>query len=134
MALKRSGIVRRTPLAQTGIVPGRHRLAARAKRNSKQLPPVGPNVRQALLERQNGCCPHCDRPMRIEAAHVHHRLKRSQGGTNDMDNLLLVEATHHQDIHANVARSYELGHMVRRGDDPSAVRVRPISPHWTVTT
>ena len=126
--------MRRTEMKRTPFAGTRTKLAARAKRNSKQLPPVGPNVREALLERQNGCCPHCDRPMRIEAAHVHHRLKRSQGGDNAMDNLLLVEASHHRDIHANVARSYELGHMVRRGEDPSAVRVRPVTPHWTVAS
>ncbi|HXA33387.1 MAG TPA: HNH endonuclease signature motif containing protein [Acidimicrobiales bacterium] len=45
---------------------------------------------------------------------VHHRLRRSQGGTNDLENLLLVCARHHRHIHDHPAASYEAGTLLRR--------------------
>lgn len=136
--LKRTELVRKSPLVGGGGLsrgstnPADPLLRSRARRNSRQLPPVGPDVRAELMERQDGRCPHCDRPMLALAAHVHHRKKRSQGGDNHIDNLLLLPGTCHQDVHANVERSYELGHMVRRGDNPSDVRIRPITRDWVM--
>lgn len=45
--------------------------------------------------------------------HVHHRKLRSQGGTNDLVNLLDVCTACHGTIHANPADSYENGLLIR---------------------
>lgn len=47
--------------------------------------------------------------------HVHHKLRRSQGGTDDLSNLVLLCSVHHDAVHANPARSVELGLLDRRG-------------------
>ena len=56
---------------------------------------------------------------------LHHRLPLSAGGLNVAVNLLLVHHLCHVvspwAIHQNPARSYRLGHLVRRGFDPADV-------------
>ena len=52
------------------------------------------------------------------ASHKHHIQRRSQGGSNDPENLLAVCAgpgtpDHHGFIHANPAWSYEHGYLKR---------------------
>lgn len=125
---------RTTPLAVTKPMSRGAGLRAKAKRNSKQLPPVPKNVRVELYNANDEHCPHCGKWFALAGADVHHRKERSQGGTNDVDNLILCPHDCHMDIHANPARSYELGHLVRRGDDPSAVRVREVTPGWAVAS
>lgn len=109
-------------------------LRAKAKRNSKQLPPVPNTVRVELYNLNDEHCPHCGNWFALAGAHVHHRKKRTQGGGNDPANLILCPPACHEDIHSNPARSYELGHMVRRGDDPEAVRIREVTPGWAVAS
>ncbi len=58
------------------------------------------------------------------AAHQHHRKLRSQGGTNDPDNLLGVCVLCHHEIHAHPAVSYEHGWLVKSWDDPATVPVQ----------
>lgn len=43
---------------------------------------------------------------------AHHRLMRSQGGPDTLENLVAVCRTHHAEIHAHPARSYELGLLI----------------------
>lgn len=62
---------------------------------------------------------------------LHHRLPLSAGGPNRAVNLMLVHGDlrlncHNlteYSIHQNPARSYRLGHLVRRGTDPAMVPV-----------
>lgn len=63
-----------------------------------------------VRERSKGVCeaavsPNCS----ARGTHVHHRRMRSQGGRNDLDNLLDVCLWCHSWIHANPAKSYEFG-------------------------
>jgi hypothetical protein len=44
---------------------------------------------------------------------VHHRRLRSQGGTNDPLNLVLLCDMHHQHVHEHPAWSYDNGWLVR---------------------
>ena len=44
---------------------------------------------------------------------VHHKRLRSQGGTNALDNLVLLCSLHHGHVHANPAWSYRHGWLVR---------------------
>jgi len=47
------------------------------------------------------------------AAHRHHIKRRSQGGTDDASNCADLCSDCHGWVHANPARSYELGLLVR---------------------
>lgn len=58
---------------------------------------------QLPLERkeQEGRCVVCDQPLRIaeEDLHIHHRIWRSRGGPDNADNLELLHANCHREIH-----------------------------------
>lgn len=57
------------------------------------------------------------------ATHVHHRKRRSQGGTNELPNLLDTCHSCHQTIHMRPADAYERGLLVRPWDDPIQIKV-----------
>lgn len=76
-------------------------------------------MRPLVIARAHGLCECCgDVPGTV----VHHRKKRSQGGTNGMGNLMLLDSIHHDRIHANPARSYELGFLLHRDDDEGSIQ------------
>lgn len=60
-----------------------------------------------------------------QATHVHHRKLRSQGGTNDLGNLLDTCLWCHGAIHGRVAASLERGLLVASWADPADVAVVP---------
>lgn len=55
--------------------------------------------------------------------HKHHRKLRSQGGTDDPVNILLVSPSLHRFIHDHPAESYAKGWLVRSWEDPAVVPV-----------
>lgn len=55
--------------------------------------------------------------------HKHHRKLRSQGGTDDEANIMLVTPEQHAWIHANPEKAYELGWLVKSWQDPAEVPV-----------
>lgn len=89
-------------------------------------------VVDALYQRAAGFCEACGGPMGAGA--IHHRHPRGMGGTriewiDRLPNLMLVHGDLRTNchnlteysIHANPVRSYRLGHMVRRGQDPAVI-------------
>lgn len=44
---------------------------------------------------------------------MHHRRRRSQGGTDDLDNLCTLCAAHHQWVHEHPNQSEFLGYLLR---------------------
>jgi len=60
--------------------------------------------------------------------HRHHRKLRSQRGTDEPENIMLVTPEQHDWIHRNVGESYELGWLVHSWEDPAEV---PIRGEWT---
>jgi len=69
---------------------------------------------------------------------LHHRLRRSQGGTNTPENLVVVcghgTAGCHWEVHAGPALSRHFGWLVRRGDDPDTVPVFIHDVGWVLLT
>jgi 5-methylcytosine-specific restriction endonuclease McrA len=86
----------------------------------KRLNPVSPKRRAYkaelrevipfLIARSNGVCELC---LSSPAVHPHHRLRRSQGGTNDLENLLAVCSDCHALIHEQPTLSYRNGWLLR---------------------
>jgi len=69
----------------------------------------------AAKKRSNGRCEAGTEVCTGKAAHVHHRLMRSQGGGHEPSLLLAVCLPCHGHIHANPAKSYEAGWLIRSG-------------------
>lgn len=88
-------------------------------------------VIQAVIDRADGHCEACSFGLAYGAVAFHHRLPRSGGGKDEAVNLMLVHGgitggCHNLgplSIHGSPARSYDLGHLVRRGTDPADVPV-----------
>lgn len=83
-----------------------------------------PKIRGALYRRSDGWCEVCGLEY---ATNAHHRKNRSQGGVDQLSNLLHVCGSGttgcHGDITVNPAKSYEAGWSVRSHADPASVAV-----------
>jgi hypothetical protein len=104
-------VKRKTPLVRKGWPQGRSarqlvRRSDKAKAFASELEAVTP----ALLERAKYLCERC-REAPVE--HRHHRLRRSQGGKNTLDNLLALCHDCHEIIHHWPEVSYYYGWMIR---------------------
>lgn len=88
------------------------------------MPEPSVRIRGDLYERSSGHCEVAGEPLTHSFA-VHHRKRRSQGGTNDLTNLMIVCHFHHnggtQSIHAQPALSYRRGWLVHEADEPALV-------------
>jgi hypothetical protein len=108
--VKRTPLTRRTPLrARRGLV--RVPLRVKGKRSAGWH-----RSRQWCFDRAKGRC-----EAHVAAAsctgraeHAHHRMLRSQGGSDDPANLLAVCHRCHDWIHRNPAWSYERGFLLHR--------------------
>lgn len=69
-------------------------------------------MRELVLVRSRGVCECCGTG-RVEV--IHHVKRRSQGGTNELSNLLGLSDLHHKEIHMNPAWAYEMGFLRRNG-------------------
>jgi RNA-directed DNA polymerase len=60
-----------------------------------------------LWKRQEGRCLVCDQPLRLaeDDNQIHHRIWRSRGGPETLDNMELLHANCHRQIHAQEART-----------------------------
>jgi len=95
------------------------------KKRRAPKPGVTAETRALVLARAQGRCEACGRPLTDAGVHVHHRKKRSQGGGHDLPNLVALHPDCHviapESVHQRSAWAYEVGLMVRRGEDPAAV-------------
>lgn len=112
-----NGVSAKIPLrSNTAIAAG-----SGLPKRSKKYRDTPAAIRKAVSERSRGVCEACGQDA---AEHVHHRLKRSQGGRHDLANLLHVSAACHARIHENRdSLSYGLGLLVARGGDSASVPV-----------
>ena len=85
---------------------------------------VSSRVRRQLQERSEGYCEACGL---ARANNAHHRKNRSQGGQDDLSNLLLLCGSGTTGCHGWItehpAESYENGRSVRQHRDPRDVPV-----------
>lgn len=84
---------------------------------------VKASIRRDLWERCAHTCEACGLWLERSDMHAHHRKLRSQGGLDELANLLAVHHACHRSLHLYPERSYELGHLVRSYHDPGDVPV-----------
>lgn len=110
--MKRTPLVRRTPLRRTGPL---ERVPIRRRRPANPIPL---DVRREVHARSRGRCeinaPGCTGTAR----HLHHRLPRSAGGRHTWGNLVDACVSCHAYVHANPERAYAAGWLIRRGGNP----------------
>ncbi len=112
--MKRSGPLRRkTPLKPSTAGAQLKRTPIQPSKGSPSDFP--PSVKRFVVRRSGGWCefPGCTR----HAQHFHHRLMRSQGGKGTVENCAHLCIQCHTVVHANPAKSYELGLLIRRSVD-----------------
>lgn len=86
---------------------------------------------EALYMRAEGLCELCSAPLKGERGrehHVHHRRPRRMGGsrlpdTNEIQNLLLLDADCHERVEKERTAGYEGGWLVRQDACPAEVPV-----------
>jgi len=61
--------------------------------------------RKKLIERLGGVCYICGFGIKL---HIHHKIPKSQGGTNDISNLALLCPNHHEMIHRGLISAKSL--------------------------
>lgn len=118
--LKQGGEIKRaTPFR-------RSRMPSDAPVKSRRAPrDTGPSqaMRLKILKRDGYQCARCGKPVIDVLRSIHHRKRRSQGGKSTPDNLVLVCGDGvlgcHGHVHRNPEQSYDLGWLVREGDDPA---------------
>lgn len=93
-------------------------------------------VRPLLNERAAGCCERCGDPLRLNDDgtsyfEAHHRLERSQGGDDSIENLWAVHPICHQHIHSHPASSRPLGYLLYAGQIPEDIPVSRAG-HWVL--
>lgn len=93
--------------------------------------------RKKLYERCKGMCEFCGGALPDNWA-AHHRKLRSQGGKDDLDN---VVALHHEchnlatnSVHLNPEQSYKDGFMVHSWDLPDKTPLNLIHCMWVLLT
>lgn len=122
--MKRSGVIRRTPLS-------------RARLRAKPKPDDGyAQARHGVHGRAKSRCERCGDHLPFAAVHAHHRKPRSAGRDDSVPNLLALCRACHTHVHANPAESYRCGWLIRRSDfrAPEMVPVRVWQLGWALLT
>lgn len=93
-------------------------------------------IRDQLVTRCGGYCESCGLVMQEHWWAAHHRLRRAQGGTNDLSNLV---ALHHEchnlntpSVHSHPADAYRRGLLVHSGLDPTRVPLQRPDGSWAL--
>lgn len=75
--------------------------------------PTDPRSVAAVMARSRGRCEaRCSQVCTGVVDEVHHRKRRSQGGTDDPGNLLACCALCHRFIHAHPEQAYDMGWLL----------------------
>lgn len=132
--MRRTPLTRRTPLmARTGLDRGTGlRRTTTAAAGARAWAPAVPGpVKDALQQRSFGWCEAQLFGCQQGAVDPHHRLSRKAGGRhgeaaeaiNQLSNLLHLCRACHQWITGNPRDAYDMGLMLREGEDPATTPV-----------
>ena len=93
-------------------------------------------TRTLIYARADGRCEVCGL---VGPSQIHHRQPRGMGGsgqtaTRSAANGIAVHADCHRRIELNRAKSYLLGHLVHKWDDPEIIPVRLWDGLWVLTS
>lgn len=98
--MKRGGpLKRKSPLKRSVFV------------SKRKKPDIPASVRKAVHERSEGICEALTPVCNGRAEHLHHIVRRSQGGEHVASNLIHVSSDCHQYIHANIAWAKKHGFL-----------------------
>jgi 5-methylcytosine-specific restriction endonuclease McrA len=101
--VKRTAFTRSKSLARTASKLSRsHRLRRVGKRGEADREAIE-RVRGEVLERAGHRCERCASTWRLE---LHHRLRRSQGGSHEPENISVLCQTCHRSIHAALVHDW----------------------------
>ncbi|MEM7495123.1 MAG: HNH endonuclease signature motif containing protein [Myxococcota bacterium] len=71
------------------------------KRQQEHARKISQRVPSTLWRKQKGKCPYCLRSLlEVETRDLYHKTPICKGGSNAMDNLVILHPTCHQQIHA----------------------------------
>lgn len=94
------------------VTPFFKQKAGKARRGSKAA--AMKKARAEVVERSQGRCEAAiEGVCVVQGSQVHHKRRRSQGGTDTVDNLILVCHRCHDHIHRYPAQATELGLLTR---------------------
>jgi hypothetical protein len=92
---------------------------------------ISPEQRKAVYHRDSWRCRRCSRTADLN---IHHRKLRSQGGTNDPENLVTLCGSGttgcHGWAHGHPQMARVLGWIVPSWADPAAWPIRIAESHW----
>ena len=89
--------------------------ARQPKRLQSRPHRIPDSVREAVLDAANRTCEWCHRPGGKLV--VHHKLRRSQGGRDRVEDCAALHAICHLAVHVNVAEAQERGLLVAVGSN-----------------
>jgi hypothetical protein len=126
--VKRSRLKRgTTPLAR-----GKDRARTPLKRTRASGDDPSPEVRAIVKGRDLGWCVRCGLTVADSPHSIHHRIRRSQGGSHDPENLILLCGSGttgcHGWVHAHPAEARDSGWLLKSHEDPLAVPVAYARP------
>jgi hypothetical protein len=152
--LKRTGDIGRKPAAPKVVdwdavnakrAQAAERKAARLAANPKPATKAKPAdriptaMRAQVLGRAREAgwvCECCGRPLPPSGVHLHHRLRRSQGGLHVAENLMAVRPLCHvtasTSIHQRIKWAQARGFLLKQGTDPATEPVRLHSARWVL--
>lgn len=81
------------------------------KRKPRKASPAMKRARSLAVERAEGLCEARWTGCSARGEHAHHIRRRSQGGEDVVENLLIVCQSCHGAIHANPALAHQKGHL-----------------------
>lgn len=91
-------------------------------------------LREAVLARAGGCCDFCAFAIDPTDWECHHRRLRSQGGFDEMPNLVALHDACHSRLHDNRAMARDTGFIIHRPDDPAHTPVLRHGRTWAIPT
>lgn len=92
------------------------------KKRSRPRADVYAELRRVIHERAGGRCERCGTPL-VDAFEAHHRKLRSQGGRDDVTNLVALDGDCHRWAHENPDAATAAGWIVRSHSKPENAAV-----------